>query len=232
VPESLADPVEAHDRNVFGAAVVLEAARRAGARRVVLASSCAVYGDDPSPVKAEGREGAPLSPYAASKAAAELVARAQAAAFGHDILCLRYFNVYGPRQRPDSPYAGVIPRFVEALAEGRAPTIFGDGRQVRDFVYVDDVVEANVRALTSPRTFRGDAVNVAGGSPVTILDLLDELRAITGRTDVQPRFEAPRPGDIRDSRADVTRLREVLGFVPSTPLLDGLAATVAWQVHG
>ena len=228
VPRSMEDPLSTYRVNLLGTASILEAARRAGVARVVMASSSSVYGDDASPVKIESRLGAPLSPYAASKASGEVVADAARNAFGLEVVSLRYFNVYGPWQRPDTPYAAVIPLFTEALANGRAPVVFGDGSQLRDFTYVDDVVDANLLAMTAPASISGRRYNIAAGRPCTLLELVRVLRDVVGASGVEPRFEPPRAGDIHTSRADVSLASAELGFSPAWSLESGLRAYVDW----
>ncbi len=174
VPESMAQPVECYRANVLGSLHVLDAARRAGARKVVLSSSCAVYGNAGHPVD-ESSETAPISPYAASKLAMEQAARMMAAAFGLETVCLRYFNVYGPRQAPDSPYAAAIPIFIRTMQSGRAPVIFGDGLQTRDFVFVGDVARANLLAAEA-RVEPGTVFNIGSGRSVTINEVVETLR--------------------------------------------------------
>jgi len=207
----------------MGTMNVLEAARAAGVRRVVFASTAAVYGNAPELPKREDMRPAPESPYAAAKLAAEHVLAVHARLYGLETVSLRYFNVYGPRQDPSSPYSGVISRFVEAMRRGEAPRVFGDGRQTRDFVFVRDVVGANLAAMRSPRVGRGETVNVGTGRRTSLIELLDALAAAAG-CGVRPEFGPPRPGDVRDSVADISAARELLGYEPSVSLAEGLAA--------
>jgi UDP-glucose 4-epimerase len=230
VPQTVADPVGSHAVNVDGTLSLLEHARRAGVRRVVLASSAAVYGDDPTLPKTESSPTRPLSPYGLHKLIGEQYLRLYHDAYGLDTLSLRYFNVFGPRQRPDSPYAAVIPCFVHALTNGSSPTIFGDGRQTRDFVYIDDVVAANLAALTASRP-AGRVLNIAGGRGVSLLELLAALEQVFARR-AAPVFAPPRPGDIRHSMAAIDAARQYLGYEPRTPLVQGLAATCRWMTAG
>jgi nucleoside-diphosphate-sugar epimerase len=204
---------------------VLESARREHARRVVLASSCAVYGEQGGPL-GEDRPTRPASPYAASKLAMEDLARLYAGTFGLESVCLRFFNVYGPRQDARSPYAAVVPLFIEALLAGRPPTIYGDGSQSRDFVFVDDVVQALLLASRST-TADGSTFNIGGGEPATILELAETLRALIPGA-LPPAFAAPREGDVRASAADSGRAAKALGYRPAWDLHRGLAATVEW----
>jgi UDP-glucose 4-epimerase len=225
VPESMAQPVECYRSNVLGSLHVLEAARRAGAGRVVLSSSCAVYGNAGHPVD-EASETAPISPYAASKLAMEQAAKMMAVAFGLETVCLRYFNVYGPRQASDSPYAAAIPVFIQTMRSGRAPAIHGDGLQTRDFVFVDDVARANLLAAEA-NVEPGAIFNIGSGRSVTINEVVETLRTLLpGLPD--PSYGPPRPGDIRLSAGLIDRAGQALGYRPETALTDGLAATVEW----
>ena len=223
VPRSLADPATTIAVNVTGTANILAAARTADARRVVYASSSSVYGDSEESPKREGREGRPLSPYAWSKRMTEEIAAAFHDSYGLEVVGLRYFNVFGPRQSPDGPYAAVVPRFFRALLEGEPAVIYGDGEQSRDFTAVADAVAANLDAATAPARALGRAVNVAGGEEVTVNRLLALVSATLGRPAAVRRQE-PRPGDVRHSRADLTAARELLGYHPATRLERGLAA--------
>ncbi len=225
VPASIQDPLTTHAINVTGTMHVLEAARQAGARRVVLASSAAVYGEPEQLPLSEDAPLRPLSPYASSKVANEADARAYAASLGLETVALRFFNVYGPRQRADSPYSGVIARFVEALAQGRAPIVFGDGRQTRDFIFVHDVVTALLRAADAAVHVVGRAFNVCTGRAVSLLDLLDVLYRFYPHAP-RPRFAPPRPGDIRHSRGDPSLAEQALGFRARVPLDQGLARLI------
>ncbi len=226
VPASIADPVTCDEVNVGGTVRLLEEARRAGVQRFVLAASAAAYGDEPTLPKREEMLPRPLSPYAASKVAAEHYVDVYATLHGMRAVSLRYFNVYGPRQDPKSQYAAAIPLFVETLLRGAAPRIFDDGEQTRDFCYVDDVVDANLRALASDEA-RGQVVNVAGGTPITVNELVAAIGRIVG-TDLTPTYAPARPGDIKHSVADVTRAKSLLGWTAQTPLDRGLQATVAY----
>lgn len=222
VQQSIEQPMLCFDVNARGSANVLNAARRAGVRRVVLASSAAVYGNNPDLPLRESATPNPLSPYALDKLYAERAGELYTALYGLDAVALRYFNVYGPRQPADSPYSGVISRFVEA---GRRTgtvtiTIYGDGRQTRDFIHVHDVVRANLLAMRTPRAgFR--VLNVASGRSVTVLALYDLVVGIAGRN-VAANMVAPRPGDIRDSSADVQAAQEYLGFTAQVGLEEGV----------
>lgn len=230
VPLSVDDPVRTHAVNASGTVNVLEAARRAGSRRVVIASSSAVYGDDETLPKVETLPPSPLSPYALQKLESELYAERYEALYGLETVALRYFNVYGPRQDPSSMYAGVIPRFSVALAEGHPPRIYGDGRQSRDFVFVEDVVAANLAAASVALPPEWAPINIGGGCSVTVLELVERMAKVLGIPRLQPVFEPARAGDVRHSRADVSRARQRLGWKPTTDLDAGLAVTVPYYV--
>jgi UDP-glucose 4-epimerase len=204
---------------------LLTAARNAGVRRFVLASTCAVYGDAPESPKVETMLPAPLSPYAISKLTGEQLCTVFASAYGFEAVALRYFNVFGPRQDPNSAYAAAIPRFLAALASGNAPTVFGDGEQSRDFVYVEDVVKANLLAASVPG-IAGRVFNVASGRSETVNQVLGSLSRATGIT-IPATYVPERPGDIRHSLADVSLAQRELGFQASGLFDDRLAATVA-----
>ncbi|HLF99952.1 MAG TPA: NAD-dependent epimerase/dehydratase family protein [Acidimicrobiia bacterium] len=227
VPRSIENPLATNRANVQGTLTVLECARHAGVRRVVSASSSSVYGGE-APLPTNERYALhPKSPYAVSKVAGEQYVRVYASLLGLDAVCLRYFNVYGPRQRADSPYAAAIPKFVEALRAGRAAFIHGDGRQTRDFTFVGDAVQANLLAADAPGTVcDGRAFNIAGGNPASIVEVVDAIAAALG-VPAQYEHGNPRPGDVRDSHADITAAREILGFQPAVDLATGLRETIA-----
>ncbi|MBM3122246.1 MAG: NAD-dependent epimerase/dehydratase family protein, partial [Chloroflexi bacterium] len=208
-----------------GSMHVLQAARHAGARRVVLSSSCAVYGDAGAAVD-ESAATSPISPYAASKLAMEQAAQMTSLAFGLSTVILRYFNVYGPRQAPDSPYAAAIPIFIDTMLAGNAPVIFGDGQQTRDFVFVDDVASANLLA-SEVEVEPGAVFNIGSGRSVTIVELVAALRALFPGIP-EPSFGPVRTGDIRHSAGRIARAGQALSYRPETALSDGLAATVEW----
>jgi UDP-glucose 4-epimerase len=226
VARSIAEPAACDEINTHGTLGILEAARKAGVSRVVFAASAAAYGDDPELPKREDMAPRPLSPYAVSKVAGEHYMRVYADLHGMKTVSLRYFNVYGPRQDPKSDYAAAIPSFTARLVAGVAPVIFGDGEQTRDFCHIDDVVSANVLAMECADA-RGQVINVATGESVTINVLVATLARVIG-TDVTPTHGEPRAGDIRHSRADISRAREVLGYAPRVSLDEGLVSTVAW----
>ena len=228
VSRSVADPLASDRANVAGTLAVLHAAQRAGVGRVVLASSSSVYGGASRLPTPESVPLQPRSPYAVTKLAGEHYARVFWELHGLETVSLRYFNVYGPRQRPDSEYAAVIPRFVEALLSGADPQVHGDGRQSRDFTFVADAVQANLRAAEAPAAgCAGQAFNVARGEPASLLDLLDILGSELGVTP-QPTHGPPRAGDVRASHADISAARTALGYEPEVSLRDGLTRTLAW----
>lgn len=226
VPRSVEDPLLTNGINITGTLNMLLAARDAGARSFVLASSSSVYGDDPRMPKREGQEGRPLSPYAISKLVGEKYCEVFHGLFGMKTVALRYFNVFGPRQDPLSQYAAVIPLFITKVLRGERPVIYGDGEQSRDFTYVDNVVEANIMAAESGAV-GGETLNIACGERLTVKALLASVNEILG-TDVEPVYSDPRPGDIKHSTADVRKARRLMGFEPAVPFMDGLRATIAW----
>jgi nucleoside-diphosphate-sugar epimerase len=225
VERSVHDPWTSHEVNADGTLRLLEGARAVRARRFLLAGSSSVYGDQPELPKREEMAPSPRSPYALSKLVAEQYVRLYAELYGLPTMTLRYFNVFGPRQDPASPYAAVIPLFLRAILRGESPTIYGDGGQTRDFTYISNVVDANLAALAAPAAL-GDVVNIACGARVSLLDLLKALEETTGRRAV-PRFAPPRAGDVRDSQADIRKARTLLGFDPRVTIPEGLAVTVA-----
>ncbi len=225
VVRSVEDPARSNDVNVRGTLTVLLAAREAGVRRVVFSSSSSVYGENPALPKHETLATLPISPYAVSKLAAESYTRVFSRVYGLETVCLRYFNVFGPRQRPDSPYAAVIPLFMQRAMDGAPLVIYGDGKQSRDFTYVSNVVQANLRAAVAADGV-GGVFNVACGSHTSLLELVGILESIVGRS-LETVHEAPRVGDVRDSEADVTRARECLGYDPEIDFAEGLRRT--WE---
>ena len=227
VPRSVEDPEATHRACVEGTFALLVAARRAGVRRVVYAASSSAYGDQPTLPKAEEMRPEPLSPYAAAKLVGEHYCQVWTRVYGFETVCLRYFNVFGPRQDPSSQYSGVISRFISALASGGRPVIYGDGEQSRDFTYVSNVVEGNLRAAESPAAV-GRVVNLATGRRTTLNELLGALKKLTGRTGAEAEYREPRVGDVRHSLADITRAREFLGYEPRVGLEEGLRQTLDW----
>src|SRR3989440_1752246 len=210
VPRSVEKPVETHEASVNATFSLLLAARERRVRRVIYAASSSAYGDQPQSPKREDMRPDPLSPYAVAKLVGEYYCQVFNRVYGLETVSLRYFNVFGPRQDPSSQYSGVISRFISALLRGDQPTIYGDGEQSRDFTYIQNAVEANMRAAESTRAV-GQVINVANGERITLNELLDTLKRITGRADVQAHYEPPRIGDVRHSLADITRARELLG---------------------
>ena len=225
---SVEHPLRTDTANVHGTLAILDAAQLMGARRVVSASSSSVYGGADRMPTPECAPMIPRSPYAVSKLAAEQYCRVYSELHGLETVSLRYFNIYGPRQRPDSAYAAVIPLFIEALAEGRRPTVHGDGEQSRDFTFIQDAVDANIAAATAPASeCSGKVYNVAGGHRHSLLDLLEILGRIQGVV-VDPEFTEPRAGDVRHSEADISAAATDLGYVPSVMFEQGLQRTVEW----
>lgn len=227
VPRSVSDPAGTHEANINGTLSLMLHARQAGVRRLVLASSSSVYGDSPVSPKHESLPLAPLSPYAVHKAALELYAAVWPSLYGVDTVCLRYFNVFGPRQDPKSQYAAAIPAFITAILAGKSPTVYGDGEQTRDFTFVENVVQANYLAAFAERKFAGLPINIACGDAISVNLTIATINRILG-TSVQPQHDPERPGDIKHSLADVTRAKEVLGFVPAVGFEEGLRRTIAW----
>jgi nucleoside-diphosphate-sugar epimerase len=227
VARSVVDPVTAHRVNVDGTVNVLIAARDAGARRLVYTSSSSVYGDTPTLPKHEDMPVQPRSPYAAAKLAGEAYCRAFDASFDLETVSLRPFNVFGPRQDPDSPYAAVIPRFVTAMRAGQQPEIFGDGRQSRDFTYVVNMVAALLLAADAGPEAAGEVMNVGSGGRTSLLELVSALNELLG-TDLAPVFADPRPGDVRDSEASVEKAGRLIGYRPNVGIREGLDQTVRW----
>ncbi len=226
VQKSVEDPGATHRVCATGTLEVLDAARRAGVGRLVYAGSSSAYGVPKGPVQKEHDPLSPLSPYAAAKLAGELYAQSFSTTFGLETVRLRFFNIFGPRQRADSPYSGVIALFIRALLDDRVPTVFGDGRQTRDFTYVADVVQALLRA-GSVEGISGRVYNVGTGKGVDLRELLGELNRILKKS-IAPRHETARAGDVRHSRADIALARRELGFEPTVTFAEGLARTVAW----
>jgi len=227
VPLSVAEPERTNAVNVGGTVNLLEIARKAGVQRVVLACSCAAYGDGPEQPKHEGLVPRPMSPYAAQKIACELYAQTYTRAYGLPCVALRFFNVYGPRQDPKSEYAAAIPRFTTRLLQGQRPIVFGDGQQTRDFVHISDVVRANLLAATSDQA-PGEVVNVASGVSSSLIDLIATLKQVIGPSaaGLEIDHQAPRAGDLRESSADISKARAVLGYEPRVQLKEGLAGVV------
>lgn len=226
VQRSVEAPLVSDHINTHGTLRILEAARHAGVKRVVCAASSSAYGETPTLPKVETMAPDPLSPYAVSKLAAEHYCKVFHVNYGLETVALRYFNVFGPRQDPNSHYSAVLPRFITAALRGEQPVIFGDGLQSRDFCYIDNVVEANLLATTAPAA-AGLVCNIACGERITLLDVLAALSEIVGRP-LMPRFEPVRSGDIKHSLADIDRARSALGYGARVGFAEGLRRTVAW----
>jgi UDP-glucose 4-epimerase len=227
VPRSVKDPVTSHRANVDATLNVLVAARDAGVRRVVFAGSSSAYGNTAVLPKREDMPNSPLSPYALQKVMGEQYLQLFTALYDLETVSIRYFNVFGPRQDPSSPYSGVISVFATALLENRAPTIYGDGEQTRDFTYVANVVDGVLRACEAPNV-SGQIINVATGGRISLNKLFEEMRRLVGVRGVEPVYGAPRDGDVRDSQADITKARTLLGYEPAVAFEDGLARTIEW----
>jgi nucleoside-diphosphate-sugar epimerase len=228
VPRSVEQPQLYYDVNVTGTLNVLEAARKAKVQRVTFAASSSCYGDSPTLPKVETMATSPLSPYAANKVADEALMQAWAHSYGVDTACLRYFNIFGPRQSPDNAYAAVIAAFAKALVFGKRPTIFGDGEQSRDFTYVDNAVLANLLATRADRPLLGSPINVACGIRVSVNELAKEMADLLGHPELTPIYKEERAGDVKHSLADLSRAKEVLGYQPVVGFRQGLASTVSW----
>ncbi len=227
VPRSVEDPRQTHIASVDSTFSLLMAAREKKVRRIVYAASSSAYGDKPSLPKVEDMLPEPLSPYAVAKLVGEYYAQVFTRVYGLETLSLRYFNVFGPRQDPSSQYSGVISRFISDLLSGQQPVIYGDGEQTRDFTYIDNVVDANLKAAETAKGI-GQIINVANGERITLNQLLKALKEITGKEDVEVDYQAPRAGVVKHSLADITRAREFLGFEPRVDLRTGLQLTMDW----
>ena len=226
VPRSVEDPVASNRANLDGTVNILVAARDQGVKRLVFAGSSSAYGDTPTLPKREDMPTNPLSPYALQKLVAEQYCQMFTKLYGFETVTIRYFNVFGPRQDPGSPYSGVISLFATAVLAGRQPTIHGDGGQTRDFTYVANVVDGVLRACEAPRA-AGEVINVATGRSISLNELWQTLTKITGAS-IEPIYGAARVGDVRDSLADITKARTLLGYAPTVMLEDGLRSTLDW----
>jgi nucleoside-diphosphate-sugar epimerase len=226
VPESVDDPIKSNSANIDGTLKLLVAARDAGVKRLVYASSSAVYGNAPTLPKREDMPGSPLSPYAVTKLTGEYYCQMFTQLYGFEAVSLRYFNVFGPRQDPNSHYAAVVPKFITAMLGREKPVIYGDGLQTRDFTYVRNNVEANLLACKAPAA-AGDILNIASGESYTLLDLVSALNTIIG-TSIEPIHEPERPGEVKHSAADISKADKLIGFTPSVRFMDGLEELVKW----
>jgi UDP-glucose 4-epimerase len=226
VPRSVDDPLTTHEFNITGTLHLLLAARDSGVKRVIYAASSSAYGDLEGEFKTEDLPPHPLSPYGVSKLAGEYYCQAFTQTYGLETVCLRYFNVFGPRQDETSHYSAVIPRFIVAMLKGEQPIIYGDGEQSRDFTYIENVVHGNLLAAEAPDA-AGEVMNLATGGRVSLLELVDKLNAILD-TNFAPNFQRPRTGDIKHSRAGVEKARDLLDFAPVVDFDTGLRRTVAW----
>jgi nucleoside-diphosphate-sugar epimerase len=226
VPRSVKDPITSNRANVDATLNVLVAARDAGVKRLIFAGSSSAYGNTATLPKHEEMANSPLSPYALQKVVGEQYLQMFTTLYKLETVTIRYFNVFGPRQDPGSPYSGVISLFATALLENRAPTIYGDGEQTRDFTYVANVVDGVLRACAAPGA-AGRVINVATGSRVSLNQLFEAMKRLIG-SDVTPEYGPSRTGDVQDSQADITRAREILGYEPIVPFEDGLKRTVDW----
>lgn len=224
VPRSVEAPLDSNAACVTGTVNLLDAARHAGVRRVVYAGSSSAYGNQPYVSKRETDLLVPLSPYAAAKLAGELYCQAFTSTYGLETVVLRYFNVFGPRQDPNSEYSAVIPLFVTAMLAGKCPTVFGDGLQSRDFTYIDNVVLGNLAAADSPDA-SGQVFNVACGTQFSLLQLIDAINTVLG-TEIEPHIAEPRLGDVRESLADITVARSILGYEPTIDFVEGLRRSI------
>lgn len=230
VPRSIEMPLFYEKNNIMGTLNMMEAARQHGVKKFVYASSSSVYGDHPVLPKKEGQEGNLLSPYALTKRVDEEFAKLYTRLYGLDTYGLRYFNVFGRRQDPDGAYAAVIPKFIKMLMNGETPTINGDGMQSRDFTYIENVIEANLKACLAPHEAAGNAFNIAYGGREYLIDIYHSLTRALGK-DIEPNFGPDRAGDIKHSNADISKAREMLGYDPDYDFDSGLKLAIDWYVE-
>jgi UDP-N-acetylglucosamine/UDP-N-acetyl-alpha-D-glucosaminouronate 4-epimerase len=230
VPRSVADPLTSNSANIDGTLNVLLAARDVGVKRVVFSASSSAYGDHPALPRLESQEPRPLSPYALTKLTGEYYCKIFTSVYGLETVSLRYFNIFGPHQSPDSPYSGVLSLFISAYMNSKTPSIFGDGEQSRDFTYVENAVDATLRACTAPDA-SGQVINLGTGERHTLNETIKILDRIFGRQ-VTPRYDAPRAGDVRHSHADISLARKLLGYEPGVRFEEGLMKTVDWFRSG
>lgn len=227
VPRSVAYPLLYEEINIRGTLNMMEAAKRCSVKKFIYASSSSVYGDETILPKREGQEGNLLSPYAVTKRAVEEYGRLYARLYGLNTYGLRYFNVFGPRQNPDGAYAAAVPKFIKQLLNDETPTIFGDGTQSRDFTYIDNVVEANLKACLASHEASGESFNIAYGGQEYLLDAYNVMASALGKA-IKPRFAPERPGDIKHSNADISKARNLLGYDPSFSFEDGIKLAMQW----
>src|SRR4029453_17151512 len=227
VPRSVENPRQTHTASVEATFSLLLAARDRKVRRIVYAASSSAYGDQPTLPKVETMLPEPLSPYAVAKLVGEHYCQVFTRVYGLETVSLRYFNLFGPRQDPSSTYSGVVSRFISDLLGGVRPVIYGDGEQSRDFTYIENVVDANLKAAQSSKAI-GQVINIATGERITLNQLLHELKGLTRKPDVEADYQEPRTGDVKHSLADITRARELLGFEPRVGLRPGLQLTIDW----
>lgn len=227
VPRSVSEPAETHEASVNATFSLLLAAREHKVRRLVYAASSSAYGDQPELPKREDMRPDPLSPYAVAKLVGEYYCQVFSRVYGLETVSLRYFNVFGPRQDPGSQYSGVISRFIDALLNGEQPMIYGDGEQSRDFTYISNVVDANLKAAESA-TAVGEVINIANGQRVTINQVFEMVKKLIGKTNLQAHYAPPRTGDVRDSLADLSLARTLLAYEPRVQLEEGLRSTIDW----
>jgi nucleoside-diphosphate-sugar epimerase len=230
VPRSVENPRQTHVASVESTFSLLLAARDRKVRRLVYAASSSAYGDQPTLPKVETMLPEPLSPYAVAKLVGEHYCQVFTRVYGLETVSLRYFNVFGPRQDPSSTYSGVISRFISDLLGGKRPVIYGDGEQSRDFTYIENVVDANLKAAETSKGI-GQVINIANGKRITLNQLLQELKSLTNKPDVSADYQEPRAGDVKHSLADITRARELLGFEPRVDLRSGLEFTIDWWTN-
>ncbi len=230
VPRSVEMPRAYEEINIKGTLNMLEAARQSGVKKFVYASSSSVYGDEPSLPKVEGREGNLLSPYALTKKTCEEYGRLYASLYGMETYGLRYFNVFGKRQDPNGAYAAVIPKFIGQMLRNEQPVIYGDGRQSRDFTYVENVIDANLKACAAPKEASGEVFNIACGGREYLIDIYDALKRALG-VDIKPVFMPARKGDIHDSCADIKKAKDMLGYEPRYSFTDGIKLAVDWYTE-
>ena len=227
VTHSVEDPRTTTEVNIVGTVNLLLGAREAGVKRVVFSSSSSVYGDAPTLPKREEMTPSPLSPYAVHKITGEYYCRVFWQLYGLETVSLRYFNLFGPRQDPQSQYAAVIPRFITAIMRDQCPVIFGNGKQTRDFSHIENIIYANIDACAAPKEALGESFNIACGGRISLLDLVDTVNQALGKK-IKPRFDPPRPGDILHSQADISKAEKRLGWKPRVNFPEGIAKTIAW----